>query len=139
MINVSFWTSKKYFLCFGMSLLFVGMATSHASPTEAPATPSEVPYLQLYNLRLAQAEAKAQRAQSTATLATRHLDRIKSVYNAGAASKEEHDAATAEFVMADTELQLANLKVSEAQAYLQIIGALTKQGTLIPLCTYGLE
>ena len=103
------------------------------------ATVEDNPYLELYRLRVLQAEQNVDRQNSLSDLADKKLVRAKRLISSQAISQEEYEVLTSEAVVARADKTLATRKVDEAKAFLRIVEALVKRGIAIPLCTYETE
>lgn len=99
----------------------------------------ENPYLQLYRLRVSQAEANLRRKEAVQVLAGKNLERGRKLIASHAMSQEEFDTLFSEETVARTEVDLASQKVEESKAYYKIISSLVARGVSIPLCTYEME
>lgn len=108
-------------------------------PPKAPIVDDNNPYLELYKLRVLQAEQNVERQRSLADLAQRKLARARRLIASQAISQEEYEVLSSESVVANADGTLAIRKVDEAKAYLRIVEALVKRGIAIPLCTYETE
>ena len=97
------------------------------------------PYLELYKLRVSQAELNLSRRAALSELADANLARGAQLVTRNAISRQEFDTLTAEARVAAAEKELAGQKIEEAKAYLQIIEGLVSRGVSIPLCTYEME
>jgi len=126
-------------------MVLLGLAGGVASAANRPSPPppstadSENPYLELYRLRVAQAELNAQRQESIAALANSKFDRTRRLLARNAVAPEDYETALSEATVATADLDLARKKIDEAKAYLRIVDALVKRGVSIPLCTYEME
>ena len=135
------------FLKFGITLFFLGIQRgAYAAETtiKVPSQPVAVvddnnPYIELYRLRVAQAELNSERQQAIEILANARLERGKKLIAQAVIAREEYDVMISEAGVATADVKLAQKKVSEAKAYLRIIEALVKRGVSIPLCTYEME
>lgn len=97
------------------------------------------PYLELYRLRVTQAELNVGRRQAIETLALGKLERGRKLIEKRAISQEEYDTLYSEASVATADKILAAKKVEESRAYLRIVEALVSRGISIPLCTYEME
>ena len=100
---------------------------------------SDNPYVQLYQLRIVEAEANVQRQQALDALAQAKLSRGKALFSRNAIAREELDTLVSEAGVTAADSILAGKKVEEAKAYLKIIDSLVARGVSIPLCTYETE
>ena len=121
--------------------LTIGLTSSGLLADEKPpSTPiSENPYIELYKLRVTQAELNVSRRHSLEELASSRLERGRRLIASRAISQEEYEVLTSEATVASADRVLAVKKVDEAKTYLRIVEALVKRGISIPLCTYEME
>lgn len=131
-----------------VTLLALGFATraslSQATPEKPAAPPTtpnldDNPYLELYKLRVIQAELSLRRQESLAGLAAAKLRRAQQLIASRAISREEYEVLSSEASVTSTDRGLAMKKVDEAKTFLRIVDALVKRGIAIPLCTYETE
>ncbi len=97
------------------------------------------PYIELYRLRVAQAEANSRRKAALAELAASKLERGRRLIASRAMSLEEYETLVSDDAVSKADIDLANQKVDESKAYLKIITGLVNRGVSIPLCTYEME
>ncbi len=97
------------------------------------------PYLELYRLRVLQAEQNVERQRALAELADKRLARGRRLIASHAISTEEYEVLTSESLVTHADRTLATRKVDESKAFLRIVEALVKRGIAIPLCTYETE
>lgn len=99
----------------------------------------ENPYVELYRLRVAQAELNQKRQEALVALASARLDRGRRLLAEKVIARDEYESLFSDAAVTSTDLELAGKKIDEARAYLRIIEALVKRGVSIPLCTYDME
>ena len=139
------WVSKPSIKTMAVAaavLLAAGSGYRHFAFADQTATPPEEdtnPYIQLYQLRVTEAEANLRRSQAVSEFAEQKLERGRILLPENAISEEEYESLTSDASVASSEVELASQKVDEAKAYLKIIDALVKRGVSIPLCTYEME
>lgn len=97
------------------------------------------PYIELYRLRVTQAEANSRRKSALAQLAASKLERGRRLIASRAMSQEEYETLVSDDAVAKADIDLASQKVEESKAYLKIITGLVNRGVSIPLCTYEME
>lgn len=121
-------------------LLFAGLISASAPAAPAIAAPDDTnPFLELYRLRVLQAEQNVERQKSLADLADRKFARARRLIASRAISQEEYEVLNSEAVVAHADKALSNRKVDEAKVFLRIVEAMVKRGLSIPLCTYETE
>lgn len=119
-------------------LLFIGVLPSEKLLADSPNS-LQNPYIELYRLRVTQAELNLDRKVAVEKLAVARLGRTKRLYEKGAMTLEDFETSTSEASVAEAERVLATKKIEESKAYLKIITALVEKGISIPLCTYEME
>lgn len=108
--------------------------------TASAATPAtDNPYLELYRLRIEQAEANHKRSLALVDLTQARLQRARRLIQSSAISAEEYDTAVSDAAVAAADVELTRKRIDEAKAYYRIIDGLVKRGASIPLCTYEME
>ena len=145
-LNGNYRLLRQTFFKLGIALAFFGIlsevyAAESASKitSQPPVVDDNNPYVELYRLRVAQAELNSERQQAIEILANARLERGKKLIAQAVIAREEYDVMISEAGVATADVKLAQKKVSEAKAYLRIIEALVKRGVSIPLCTYEME
>ncbi len=107
---------------------------------QAPAVPiSDNPYIELYQLRVSQAELNLRRQEALLLFANQRLDRGRRLIASKAISQEDLDNMVSDAAVAAADVDLSGKKIDEAKAYFRIVEALVKRGVQIPLCTYEME
>lgn len=122
-----------------LALTGVGGLSSFAGDTPPPVSLDNNPYIELYKLRIAQAELNQRRQEALVKLANSRLDRGRRLINQQAISQEEFDTLISEASVATADVELSHKKVDEAKTYYRVVEALVKRGVSIPLCTYEME
>ncbi len=97
------------------------------------------PYIELYKLRIAQAEANLRRQVALSTLGNARLERGRKLIEKRVISMEEYDTIVSDAAVSVADVDLASKKVEESRAYFRVVEALVKRGVSIPLCTYEME
>lgn len=122
-------------------LLAIGFPSATRSLADAPPpiNLADNPYIELYRLRVTQAELNLERKIAVEKLTDARLGRRKKLTERGVTTQEELDTAISEATVATSERILATKKIDEAKAYLRIIEAQVARGISIPLCTYEME
>ena len=129
---------RKILRTIGLLVLF-GSLNGFADEVKPPVAIDNNPYIELYKLRIAQAELNLKRQDALVTLANQRLDRGRRLISKGAITQEDFDTLTSDSGVATADLELARKKVEESKAYFRIVEALVKRGVSIPLCTYEME
>ena len=119
--------------------VWFGNRGSLAAEQASPVNVADNPYIELYLLRVSQAEMNLRRQDALVGLANANLDRGRRLINAKAISQEEFDTLNSNAAVAAADVELSRKKIDEAKAYLRIVEALVKRGVQIPLCTYETE
>lgn len=97
------------------------------------------PFIELYKLRVTQAELNVSRRQALEDLAASRLARGRKLIISKAISQEEYDTLVSEAAVTTADRVLAVRKVEESKTYLKIVEAMVRRGVSIPLCTYEME
>jgi hypothetical protein len=126
-----------------------GLAAEAAGPPAPPAlstgttaNPSladDSPYVELYKIRVEQAELNHKRIAALNNLALLKLERGRKLFSRNALSREEYDVLIAEASATTADKGLAAKRVEEAKTFLKIVTGLVRRGVSIPLCTYEME
>ncbi|MBI1861158.1 MAG: hypothetical protein HYR96_09605 [Deltaproteobacteria bacterium] len=122
-------------------ILGIVLVTGHSSWLPGDTVPSveASPYIELYKLRIAQAEANLHRQEALSVLAKGKLERGRLLIEKKAMSLEEYDTRVSDSAVAEADVELAKRKLEESKAYFRVVEALVKRGVTIPLCTYEIE
>ena len=133
---------KSRLVTIGLVLFLGGLdkILGETNPTaDVTARLDNNPYIEIYKLRIAQAETNLKRQEALITLANQRLDRGRRLIAKSAIAQEDLDLLISEAGVASADLELARKKVEESKSYFRIVEALVKRGVSIPLCTYEME
>jgi multidrug resistance efflux pump len=114
-----------------LGLLFIGAALLGSS--RAGADESNV-YVDLYQERVNLAQAELRRQEAETQFRAKHLNRTRILVVKQAASQEDLDRAEADHKKGLAEEDVARAAIAEAQAMLQVVRSLVRNGQDVPLC-----
>lgn len=128
---------RRYGCVAGIALVLVAGLVGGAASLRAAEDTN--PYIELYKLRIEQAEASLRRQNALVELANAKLARGRKLITQSAISREEFDTLVSDAAVAAADVELQAKKVEEAKTYLRIIEPLANKAGKIPLCTYEME
>lgn len=132
-------TSKRLVAVAVVATSFCAGVGSFKLMSDVAHAEAENPYIELYELRVSQAESNLVRRQALSELADSKYARAQRLLSSNAISREEYETLYSDSAAARADVNLATKKIEEAKAYLKIIEGLVARGVSIPLCTYEME